>query len=65
MFLQLFLIAIALLGLAFVGFATRMLLIKGGKFPQTEIGKNSAMRKLGITCARCEELKNCKSAGQI
>ncbi len=27
------------------------------KFPETSVGHNKNMKKLGITCARCDELK--------
>jgi len=59
MFLKLFLITIALLGIAFIGFATQILLKKGGLFPQTEINDNPAMQKLGITCVKCDDAKSC------
>jgi hypothetical protein len=33
-------------------------------FPETEIGRNKAMRKLGLSCPRCEEMKTYKKAEQ-
>ncbi len=27
------------------------------RFPETEIGRNKAMRKLGLSCPRCDEMK--------
>ncbi|MDR0565435.1 MAG: hypothetical protein LBG47_00115 [Prevotellaceae bacterium] len=34
----------------------KVLFSKGGKFPETELGRNEEMRKRGITCAREDEL---------
>lgn len=45
--------------MAFAGFATQILLRKGGKFPNTSIGGNKKMRELGITCAKCDEKAKC------
>ena len=28
------------------------------RFPETSVGHNKKMKELGITCARCDELKN-------
>ena len=39
------LISVAALGI-------RMLVIKGGRFPQTHVGQNKEMRKRGIKCAQ-------------
>ncbi|NOZ47782.1 MAG: hypothetical protein GXO79_13520 [Chlorobi bacterium] len=57
--LKVILLSIALLAIAFAGFATQILLKKGGKFPNTSIGGNPNMRKLGITCVKCEEQAKC------
>ncbi len=64
--LKLISLSIILLGIAFIGFATQILfknliLNKKGKFPQISIGKNKNMRKLGLRCAKCEEIKSCKT----
>jgi hypothetical protein len=45
-----------ILGLCFAGFAITMIIKKNGKFPETEIGRNKNMQKLGICCAKQEEL---------
>ena len=52
----LILIAIALLGLSVLALAVSMLIRKNGKFPETEVGKNRNMRKLGIRCTKQEEM---------
>ncbi len=53
--LTLFLITALLLGLAVAGLALRMLLVKGGKFPNTHIEHNPHMKAMGIGCARDEK----------
>lgn len=51
MALTVFIIAVILLGLALVGLGITMLIKKNGKFPETHIGKNKAMKNRGINCA--------------
>ncbi len=51
MFITVFIIVLILLGLALVGLGLTMLLKKNGKFPETHIGKNKAMKDRGINCA--------------
>jgi len=46
------LIAIFLMALVFLGLATRILLKKGGTFPNTHIGGNKELKKRGISCAQ-------------
>lgn len=57
MFIKLLLPAILIIAVAFVFLAIRMLVRKNGKFPETEVGRNKEMRKLGIQCAKAEEIK--------
>jgi hypothetical protein len=52
-----------LLGIAFLGLAFRALFVRGGRFPQTSIGKNKQMRELGITCVKHDELNCYKGEG--
>ena len=40
---------------AFLLLAVKMLLVRGGKFPNTSVGGNKKLRELGITCVKCEE----------
>ncbi len=54
--LQLILICIAVLALCIAGMAISIIIKKGGKFPDGEIGTNPNMRKLGIQCAKQEEM---------
>lgn len=51
MLLIVFIITIILLGLALIGLGITMLVKKNGKFPDTHIGKNKAMKDRGIHCA--------------
>ena len=53
-FLTLLALTAVLLGLCMAGLGIRMLLKKNGRFPETHIGRNKHMKKLGITCAKNE-----------
>jgi len=57
MFLKLLIPAIALIGFSSIFLGIRMILLRNGKFPQTEVGHNKEMRKRGIICAKAEEIK--------
>lgn len=46
------LIAIALVSMAILALSIRIVLVKDGKFPETHISKNPAMKKRGIRCAK-------------
>ncbi len=50
------------LALCMAGLGISMLLRKNGKFPETEVGSNKNMRKLGITCAKQDEMRKWKKA---
>ena len=52
MFIKLLLISVLFLGIAFAGLGIRILLKPGGRFPETHVGRNKEMRKLGIKCAQ-------------
>ena len=51
MLLPVFIIVTILLGLALIGLGITILVKKNGKFPDTHIGKNKAMKERGIHCA--------------
>ena len=57
MFGTILLAAILLTAIAFIGLGLNIFFRKDGKFPETEIGQNKAMRKLGITCVKCDEAR--------
>jgi len=52
MFIKLLIISLLFIGIAVSGLAVRILLKPGGRFPETHIGRNKSMRKLGISCAQ-------------
>ncbi len=58
MFLKLLIPAAVLIGLSAIFLGIRMLILKNGKFPETEIGRNKEMQKRGIICAKTEEIKS-------
>lgn len=51
MLLTVFVLVFILLGIALVGLGITILIKKNGKFPETHIGKNKAMKERGIHCA--------------
>ena len=55
MFIQLLLISIVFLGIAFAGFAVKMIFIKKGEFPETRVGHSKALRKKKIYCIKTEQ----------
>jgi hypothetical protein len=55
--LETILISLALIALAFMGLGISIFFRHNGRFPETEIGRNRKMRELGITCAKCDEMK--------
>jgi hypothetical protein len=63
-YLKLLLLAVGLLGIAFLGFALQILIKKNGKFPETSISKNKALREKGITCVKHDEYKCSGHGGQ-
>lgn len=57
MFIELFLITGVVVAVSFLAMGISVFFRKNGKFPTFEIGKNKEMRKLGITCAKHDELR--------
>jgi len=55
--LQLILIASALVALSLLLLGINIYVF-GKKFPETEVGKNQNMRRLGLSCPSCEERAN-------
>ncbi len=54
--LQLILIGSAVLLVCIAGMSISIWIKKDGRFPDTEVGTNPHMRKLGLTCAKQEEI---------
>jgi len=63
MILKVLILSAILVGIAFVGLAFKVLFVREGRFPQTSIGKNKDMAKLGITCVKHDEYKCWKEGG--
>lgn len=51
-FLKIFLLAVGIMTFVMVGFGIRILLEKGGKFPNLHIGSNQHLKERGVTCAQ-------------
>jgi hypothetical protein len=59
------LIVVALLGLAFFGFALKILFSKERKFPNMHVGSNKNLSARGITCAQSWDKMEQKSVRKI
>ncbi len=57
-------IVVVLLTVGFAGMAIKIIFHKSHKFPETSAGHNKDMRKLGIKCAKQEEMKCWSKKGQ-
>jgi hypothetical protein len=57
MFLNLLILSVILVAIAFIGLGFNIFFKKNGKFPETGVGHNPEMRKRGLTCAKTEELR--------
>jgi len=55
MFLKLLLISVVFLGIAFFGFAVKIIFSKKAEFPETRIGHNKELRKRKIYCVKTEQ----------
>ncbi|HBE42948.1 MAG TPA: hypothetical protein DDW27_17445 [Bacteroidales bacterium] len=63
MFIKLLIISAIFLILALAGLAVSILLKSSGRFPETHVGHNKEMRKLGIGCARKTDI-GCQATGK-
>jgi len=57
MFLEIFILTVAILLIALLAMGIRIIVKKNGRFVQTAIGKNKEMAKRGVFCASYEERK--------
>lgn len=55
--MKIFIAAVIFIGLCVIGLCFNIIFRKDGKFPETEISSNKEMRKLGIRCAKEDELR--------
>ena len=56
MFIKVLFLVLILVGISFLAIGFNIFFRKK-KFPQTSVGKNKEMRKLGLSCAKSEEIK--------
>ncbi len=57
MFIELLLLVLGILSIAILAMGFNVFFRKNKKFPQSSIGGNKDMRKLGLKCAKHEEIK--------
>jgi hypothetical protein len=56
------LLAIGVVGVAFLALGLNIFFVNGRDFPETEVGKNKTMRSMGIVCTKCEEGRKYREA---
>ncbi|HKL08972.1 MAG TPA: hypothetical protein VJ896_09365 [Bacteroidales bacterium] len=57
MFIELFFLVVGLMVIAIIAMGFNVFFRKNKKFPETSVGKNKDMRKLGLSCAKHEEIR--------
>lgn len=60
--LKVILLAVALVSIAMFGMAIRILLKKGGKFPNTHVSGNKHLKKQGVYCTQTQDKLEQKKA---
>lgn len=55
--MEMFIAALVLVGLCVFGLCFNIIFRKDGKFPDTEVSSNKDMKKLGLKCAKEDELR--------
>lgn len=55
-FVVMLLLSVGLLVIALLGMGVKIIFVKNGKFPSSSVGKNPALAKQGIRCAKHEEI---------
>ncbi|MHC1779253.1 MAG: hypothetical protein AB9922_03330 [Bacteroidales bacterium] len=53
--MSLIIISVIIIGIGVFLMSFNIIFRKNGKFPETEIGHNKEMRKMGLMCAKSEE----------
>ncbi len=53
--LKIILLSVALVAIAMFGLAIRILLLKGGKFPNTHVSGNKYLKKQGVYCSQTQD----------
>lgn len=57
---QVIVLASILVGIAFIALGVGIFFLPKKSFPETEIGHNKEMKRLGIECAKCSEWRKYK-----
>jgi len=57
MFLQLIILTSILLAIIMLIMCVKIIFKKNGKFPNSSVEANPALRKMGITCPKAEEIR--------
>ena len=55
--MEIFIAALLLVGISVIGLCFNIIFRKNGQFPEPEISNTKEMKKLGIRCAKEEELR--------
>ena len=64
--LKVILLAVALVSIAMLGMAVRILFKKGGKFPNTHVSGNKYLKRNGVYCSQTQDrLEQKKAWGKI
>ena len=53
--IKIILLSIAMVTIAIFGLAIRILLLKGGKFPNTHVSGNKFLKKQGVYCSQTQD----------
>jgi hypothetical protein len=54
-YLQIIILSVIIVALAFAGLAVRLLIKKGGRFPNIHVGGNKHLNRRGIYCAQTQD----------
>ncbi|MCG6185948.1 MULTISPECIES: hypothetical protein [Maribellus] len=53
--IKIILLSVALVAIAMFGLAIRILLLKGGKFPNTHVSGNKFLKSQGVYCSQTQD----------
>jgi len=63
MIIKVLILSAVIIAIAFIGLAFKILFVPNGRFPETSVGRNKDMARLGITCVKHDEIKCWKKGG--
>ena len=55
--LSFLIVVLVIVGLSFIFLGFNIFFRRKG-FPETEVGRNKEMRKMGLTCPKCDDIQN-------